>query len=754
MLGHRLLRIAICVAFIGSSPNIASALIVVGTLDTPGSANGVKVVDGFAYVADGESGLRIIDVSDPSAPVEIGAVDTPGYASDVDVVDAFAYIADGTEGMRIIDVSNPNAPSEVGAYRPPRGNYPGTLSIDVVGKVAYLASRFSGLRIIDISDPSAPIELGAFDESESLGAFDVCVVDGIAYLSSGPRYRVRTIDVSDPAVPIEVCVGLPWGRTVEVKDGVAYIGSLPFGQSGLRIFDVSDPTAPVPLAVADTPETVRDVEVVNGLVYMADDEAGLRVIDVLAPSAPIDLGAHATSGSALDVALFDGRAYVAAASAGLQIFDVSIPKHPSATKIAADPPFGAGDVDIVEGIAYVLGRFSLGIFDVSLPAASVPLGSIDTPPGATNDLNVVGRFAYVAQGTYGRYGRSDFGLLRVIDVADPTSPRERSVVEYPVPAAAVKVADGIAYLANMESGLRIIDVSDPDAPIELVVIPTSEAVRNVDVVDGIAYVVENSLYRFGEERFTRLKVFDVSNPRDPVELSVATTLGSAYSIEVVEKRVYLSSSVSGPRIIDVSDPTAPVLLGIMPAGEFGMSTIDIEVVGNRAYLANRFQIGIVDISDPAAPLNIGAYSPGASDLAVKNGLIYAASGSLERIDFGPEYEYVLSIGIDVRPGNESNPINPKSRGVLPLAILGSEDFEVSSADVTTLVLDPYGIPSVHSIDSDHSDSNGDGFSDLLVHFHIEETEVEFSSSEVCVSGETVAGITFSGCDTVRVVGAR
>ena len=64
---------------------VASALINVGALDTPVYAHAVAVVGGLAYVADNESGLRIINVSNPAAPVELGALDTIG-AIGVDVV--------------------------------------------------------------------------------------------------------------------------------------------------------------------------------------------------------------------------------------------------------------------------------------------------------------------------------------------------------------------------------------------------------------------------------------------------------------------------------------------------------------------------------------------------------------------------------------------------------------------------------------------------------------------------------------------
>ncbi len=54
----------------------------------------VAVSGGYAYVADGSSaGLRVIDVSVPSAPVEVGFVDTPGIAGGVAVSGDYAYVA-------------------------------------------------------------------------------------------------------------------------------------------------------------------------------------------------------------------------------------------------------------------------------------------------------------------------------------------------------------------------------------------------------------------------------------------------------------------------------------------------------------------------------------------------------------------------------------------------------------------------------------------------------------------------------------
>ena len=73
--------------------------VVVGQTDIlPGVVEGVAVAGNTAYVADGSSGLRIVDVSNPAAPSEAGFYDTPGYAYGVAAAGNHAYVGDRGEG--------------------------------------------------------------------------------------------------------------------------------------------------------------------------------------------------------------------------------------------------------------------------------------------------------------------------------------------------------------------------------------------------------------------------------------------------------------------------------------------------------------------------------------------------------------------------------------------------------------------------------------------------------------------------------
>ena len=140
---------------------------------TAGNARSVYVAGNYAYAA--ARALRIIDVSDPTAPAEVGYASV--LAEDVYVSGDYAYVAAGGAGLRVIDVSDPTAPVETGAYDTP-GN---ASDVYVLGRYAYVADGWAGLRVVDISDPTMPVEVSAYDK---VYASRVHVADGYAYVLS------------------------------------------------------------------------------------------------------------------------------------------------------------------------------------------------------------------------------------------------------------------------------------------------------------------------------------------------------------------------------------------------------------------------------------------------------------------------------------------------------------------------------------------------------------------------------------------
>ncbi len=125
------------------------------------------------------------------------------------------------------------------------------------------------------------------------------------------------------------------------------------------------------------------------------------------------------------------------------------------------------------------------------------------------------------------------------------------------------------------------------------------------------------------------------------------------------------------------------------------------------------------------------------------------------------------ITIDVKPGNEQKNINLNSKGVVPVAVLTTEQFDAATLDPATALF--------AGATSDHwsfEDVDGDGDNDLLFHFRTQELDLDESSTEATLTAQlasaplmsqvktmsaavqTSGGTIVSGTDAVKVVSAK
>ena len=130
--------------------------ILLGTQDTPSIALSVFADNGFAYVADDRGGLQIFDLPDtiPSFdhadttvtadPVLVANINTSGRVKDVHIVGNYCYLADGSGGLKVIDVSNPYAPVFLAAYGTPYA-----YGVWADENYVYITDRDNGLMIFE-----------------------------------------------------------------------------------------------------------------------------------------------------------------------------------------------------------------------------------------------------------------------------------------------------------------------------------------------------------------------------------------------------------------------------------------------------------------------------------------------------------------------------------------------------------------------------------------------------------------------------
>jgi Right handed beta helix region len=166
---------------------------------------------------------------------------------------------------------------------------------------------------------------------------------------------------------------------------------------------------------------------------------------------------------------------------------------------------------------------------------------------------------------------------------------------------------------------------------------------------------------------------------------------------------------------------------------------DFRLTGNSA---------AIDAGNNAAP------KLPATDLDGNNRVLDGNGDGQAVVDMGAFEFAVVKVGLDIKPGDAVNSINPRSSGVIPVAILGSDTFHVADVDVATLAFGPNGAPVAHRNDPHLADVNRDGFMDLVAHFATQETGIAAGDTQACLTGKKLDGTALRGCDSVRTVPPR
>lgn len=117
------------------------------------------------------------------------------------------------------------------------------------------------------------------------------------------------------------------------------------------------------------------------------------------------------------------------------------------------------------------------------------------------------------------------------------------------------------------------------------------------------------------------------------------------------------------------------------------------------------------------------------------------------------FDVSQAVAIDIKPDSYPNSINPNSRGVIPVAILGSDTFNVADIDVTTLAFGPSGAPIAH-LNGHLQDVNYDGIMDLVTHYRTRDTGIACGDESATLTGGTIDGQPIEGTDSIQTVGCR
>lgn len=120
-------------------------------------------------------------------------------------------------------------------------------------------------------------------------------------------------------------------------------------------------------------------------------------------------------------------------------------------------------------------------------------------------------------------------------------------------------------------------------------------------------------------------------------------------------------------------------------------------------------------------------------------------------DINPELRGVVEsnlveLTIDIKPGGYPNSINVGSKGVVPVAILTTEEFDAATVDPATVLF-----AGASPLRWAWEDVDYDGDVDLLLQFKTQELNLTEGSTEATLTGYTFDELPVQGSDTVNIV---
>lgn len=181
-------------------------------------------------------------------------------------------------GLEVLEVSDPACPVEASAYPVACCSDVQIRKFTLAGNYGYLAIGNYGLDIFDVSQPVQPLHVGhLFD----LGPINWVQVSGhTAFLAEGNQ-GLQVYDLGDPAHPSWVGghTTQSYARRVDVAGQYAFV--LANYQGPIEVFDVSTPDKPVPAGYSsNTNYDARAVQVIGNRVFLAAGADGLRILEV------------------------------------------------------------------------------------------------------------------------------------------------------------------------------------------------------------------------------------------------------------------------------------------------------------------------------------------------------------------------------------------------------------------------------------------------------------------------------------------
>jgi len=164
----------------------------------------------------------------------------------------------------------------------------------------------------------------------------------------------------------------------------------------------------------------------------------------------------------------------------------------------------------------------------------------------------------------------------------------------------IEIVDDIAYVGYRSEGLMIVDIEHPYTPSILSIYPIHSIIA-MEIVGNYAYIIGG-----WDNQYGTLKIIDIYDPIKPQ--LVGTYSGVfAYDLAIIGPYAYLAAGTNGLRIINITNPTNPVLISQHKDGS--SNSIAIHINANYYALTAEAEGGmrIYDCTNITNPILLGEH---------------------------------------------------------------------------------------------------------------------------------------------------
>lgn len=553
-----------------------------------GPALTVAVQDHYAYLGFSYE-LIVLDIADRQNPQWVAALPLP--TTELVLAGPYAYVA-GRSGFTVVDRHNPAQPQVL--WRLPTART--AVGVAVVGTDAYFIEGRQ-LHQVDVSDPAHPSLLRTLTMSAQLNHITAAGAD--LYLSSWAGVQRWATTPHAPPQPRCTVAMKGYPSAVAVGDGYALF----VNNERLITIDTTSPTACPVLAERDNADTVFGLALADNRAYLANGSRGLRVWDLTDPAAPVARAAYPTQGIAISVIVQDGLVYLVDCDDGLQILTADDPVP--LTRLGAFTPLGAPDRLVVAGdYAYAASGFASNLHQIAIT---------DTTQIHTAATHLTVSMIYgLALANNALYVVLEDGL-QVIELMTPGQPVPWR--HYPLADAAmphpwhIAVHGAYAYLGDTQGNGWLLDLTAPVQPIGWPTYPALGNVGAMSLTDAYAYVPVQGV---------GVRIFAVGATGALTPVGLYPTSATISQTAVAAGYLYLAAGRSGLFIIDVQEPTAPTLVQHYPVEG---TAHDVTIVEHYALIAaGEAGLQVLDIRDPAQPVAVATFAtPACAHVVVSSG---------------------------------------------------------------------------------------------------------------------------------------